>query len=506
MAHPRDHARLTPDKPAALDARTGAMRSYADLEARANGIAHLLRGQGLKPGDCIAILMEDRLDYFDIAWAAQRTGLYFLPVYASLSLDDTAAMVAHADSQLLFTSPAFLAKALAVAKRCVQIKQTICVGQGSANGLEALLKGVPSTPVADEAGGQPMQYSGGTTGVPKGIRRPAITGGIDTPDGLLSLAIERFGFGSDMRLSTTAPLHHVAPMRFSMMAHRLGGTTILLGEFDARSALANLERFAITHSHWVPDMLVRLVKLPVAERWRVNLATHRCAIHAAAPCPPAIKAQLLDWWGPIVHEVYAGTETPGFCMIGPEEWLRKPGSVGQSVVGDVRIVGPDGKEVTNGVIGQIYFADPLPFSYYKDPQRTKAAFNDQGWATIDDLGYKDDEGYVFLVERKGFAYTVGSRQVYPRRAEDAMIGHPAVADAGLAALPAPSNVNELVAVVLLLETETPDAQLAQAIISAASHLDAHERPTRLVFCSKFPRDDDGKIDRAALALLAQRSA
>lgn len=505
MPHPREHSVRTPEKSAIIEARTGRTRSYGALEQRANAIAHLLRAYGLLAGECMAILMEDRIEYFDLVWAAQRSGLYFLPVYTSLGEAETAAMVAHADARLIFASSAYLGKAEAIARLCPQVLAAVCIDDdGSANHLERRLQAMPTTPIGDEAGGQPMQYSGGTTGTPKGIRRPAVTGGIDTPDKLLDLAIDRFGFSPSMRLSTTAPLHHVAPMRFSMMTHRLGGTTILLGDFEAEAALGALEHFAISHSHWIPDMLVRLVKLPEAVKARTDLSLHRCAIHAAAPCPPVIKSALLDWWGPIVHEIYAGTEAPGFCIIGPQEWRQKPGSVGRAAIGSVRIVGPDGAEVPAGQIGQVYFADPLPFSYHKDAQRTRDAFNDKGWATIDDLGWVDADGYVFLIERKGFAYALGGLAIYPRLAEDCIIGHPAVADVGLAALPDMANAQDRVAVVLLLEGFEASASLAATLLNMTQGLPDHQQPTRLIFVDTFPRDDDGKIDRKALARQARK--
>ncbi|MEM7569176.1 MAG: AMP-binding protein, partial [Pseudomonadota bacterium] len=260
--HPRQMAQQNPQKPAVIEAKTGRVRSFGALEARANAIAHLCRNEGVQIGDCIAFLMEDRLECFDITWAAQRAGLYYLPVYTSIEPAEAADMIDHADAVLLFTSERYADLARDISQRCPKIRTVFVVGDTFDETLDAL----PATPIADETRGLPTQYTGGTTGKPKGLRTPLKGEPIETPDGLAALAVARFGFHEDMVFSTSAPLYHVAPVKLSMIAHALGATSILIGDFEAEWALQCIQTHAITHSHWVPHMFVHMVKLPATVR------------------------------------------------------------------------------------------------------------------------------------------------------------------------------------------------------------------------------------------------
>lgn len=497
--HPRNMAHSNPNKPAIIDAKTGQQRNFGALEARANQIAHLCRSEGARVGDCIAFLMEDRLECFDITWAAQRAGLYYLPVYTSIEADEAADMVDHADTVLLFASETQASLAHDIAKRCPKIRQVFITGDD----LEARMAAQPTSPIADETRGLPTQYTGGTTGKPKGLRTPLKEEPIDTPDGLTAQAVSRFGFHKDMVFSTSAPLYHVAPVKLSMIAHALGATTVLIGDFEAEWALKCLERDRVSHSHWVPHMFVQMVKLPAAVRAKYDLSSLQSAVHAAAPCPPAIKQQLMEWWGPIVHEIYAGTEGVGFCMIGPEEWLERPGSVGKPVIGTLKIVGSDGNEVPPGQVGVVYFADALPFAYYKDTARTKAAKNAHGWVTMDDLGYVDADGYLYLRDRKGFTIKRGGKSVYPRVVEDTLIAHSGVRDVGITGMPNNTLADGIIAIVATSEAAADEKALVEELKVLAETLAPHERPSAYIFTQNFPRDADGKLARAALAQIAK---
>lgn len=496
--HPRRMAQEQPYKPAIIDAKTGVVRTFGALESRANQIAHLCRANGAKVGDCIAFLMEDRPECFDIAWAAQRAGLYYLPVYTSISPNEAADMVNHADAVMLFASEKLAQLAHDIAALSPKIGAVFVTGAD----LEGLLRSIPDTPIDDETRGLPTQYTGGTTGKPKGLRTPLKGEPIETPDGLTELAVQRFGFHEDMVFSTSAPLYHVAPVKLSMIAHALGATTVLIGDFDGEWALECIETHAITHSHWVPHMFVQLVKLPEATRICYDVSSLESAVHAAAPCPPAIKRQLMDWWGPIVHEIYAGTEGVGFCMIGPEEWLEKPGSVGKAVIGTVKICTSDGEtELPPGEVGIVYFADALPFAYYKDPARTEAAKNSKGWVTMDDLGVLDEDGYLYLRDRKGFAISLNGEAVYPRVVEDTLIAHPDVWDVGITGLPSNEAASEIAAIVASFGADENDVR------NQAENLPDALQPSRYIFVRQadFPRDADGKLDRKALAAIAANS-
>lgn len=496
--HPRSMARENPDKPAIVEARTGRIRSYGALEVRANQIAHLCRSEDAQTGDCIAFLMEDRLECFDVTWAAQRAGLYYLPVYTNIDVDEAADMIDHADAVLLFTSPALEALALDIAQRCSKVRNVFTVGPA----FDKTLESYPATPIDGETRGLPTQYTGGTTGKPKGLRTPLTGEPIDTPDGLTAHAVERFGFHRDMVFSTTAPLYHVAPVKLNMIAHSLGATTVLMGDFEAKWALECIQTHRITHSHWVPHMFVHMVKLPETIRRRYDVSSLQSAVHAAAPCPPAIKHQLMEWWGPIVHEIYAGTEGVGFCMIGPEEWLETPGSVGKAVIGTLKILGPDGAELPPGKVGAVYFADALPFAYYKDPERTRAAKNAQGWVTMDDLGYVDEAGNLFLRDRKGFTISISGQQVYPRVVEDTLIAHPSVWDVGITGWPSNDEAQHIIAIVKPITGVVGSDALSAALKALTNDLAPHEQPSDIAYGDTFPRDADGKLNRTALARIA----
>jgi long-chain acyl-CoA synthetase len=503
MLHPRQHAIATPDRICAVEAFSGRTQTYGMLEVRANRIAHLCRSLGVQPGGTIAFLMHDRIELLEIAWGAQRAGLYFLPVYWNLSNEEAAWMIGHADTQLLFYETRFAAMAMSVAETCPGV-DLICVDGQGPEGLENRLADQPETPVHDEMRGLALQYTGGTSGRPKGVRRPIAGDPIDTPDILLPHCIDRFGFSSDMRFSTSAPMYHVAPLKLNMIVHALGGTTILLGEFDARTALAAIETYRITHGHWVPHMLVALVKLSPKVRGQHDLSSLRCAIHAAAPCAPAIKSALIEWWGPIVHEIYAGTEGVGFCMINAQEWLEKPGSVGRSVIANVRILRADGIEAAPGEIGEVWFENALPFAYHKDPDQTRRARNDRGWVTMDDLGFLDQDGFLYLRDRKSTTLMLDGNVIYPRVIEDALIGEPTVSDLGVAVVADGAGTDQLIVGYAPLGS-TNHAHVASALAQAAMALPIGHRPHDYVPLSHFPRDADGKIDRALLSATLQQS-
>jgi long-chain acyl-CoA synthetase len=498
MNHPRHFAKTMPDKLVAIEAATGRTRSYVELESRANRIAHLFRARGARMGDTIAFLAHDRLEIFDIAWAAQRSGLHYLPVYWQLSAKEAAWMIGHADTCILCYDAAFAKQAEAIGALLPHLIMIAIDGQAS-DALEALIAKLPDHPIEDEARGMALQYTGGTTGQPKGVRRVIDGASIDTPDILLPFAIERFAFTADMRLSTTAPMYHVAPLKLNMIAHALGGSTILLGDFDAERALEAIATYKVTHSHWVPHMMVALSKLPSPVRESYDLTSHRAAIHAAAPCPPDIKQALIDWWGPIIHEIYAGTEGAGFCMIDSAEWLTKPGSVGRSVIGTVHIVRADGSKAASGEVGEVWFEDGLPFAYHKDQVATAAATNAQGWVTMDDLGFLDDDGYLFLRDRKTTMLRIGDTPIYPRVVEDALIGEPGIIDVGIAVLHNNANEPQVAAGYATASSECDTDALTIALDRRAVALPEPMRPEFYHRLNAFPRDADGKLDREKLA-------
>lgn len=423
-----DLSRWAAEQPtkAAILGPHGETLSYAELEAASNRIAHLFRSLGLRRGDHIAVASENRLDLFPILWAAQRTGLFYTPVNWHLSAPEAAYVVENCGATVLVVS-AMLAD-LAAALPAVPHRVSFGGALPSYDALEVLVRGLPSTPVDEQSEGTPMLYSSGTTGRPKGILP-------DMPDvpfgtGLRfdHLMQDSFGFDPSTVYLSPGPLYHAAPLGWSMGATRAGGTTVIMDRFDPELTLALIERHRVTHAQFVPTMLVRMLKLPDEARGRHDLSSLRLVIHAAAPCPIDVKRAMIEWVGPILMEFYAGSEGNCFFMIDSATWLEHPGSVGRPVMGRVHVCDATGSEVPAGVVGQLWFDGMPQFEYHGDPEKTKAAYDDRGWSTLGDLGHLDEDGFLYLSDRRTDLIISGGVNVYPREIEDALILHPLVVD------------------------------------------------------------------------------
>ena len=444
-----DHAARTPDKPALIMAESGETTTYAELEERSNRYAQLFRALGLRTGDHIALYLENTPRYHEICWAAKRSGLFFTCISSYLTAPEVDYIVGDCGAKLFISS----AYKQDVAAEMLDLMPGVAhrfMIDGAIDGydsMEAAAAGMPATRIADEAEGLDMLYSSGTTGRPKAIRR--FHQGV--PFGTIDPAIEAIGglfeVTEDTVYLSPAPLYHAAPLRFNLRIQLAGGTTVVMRRFDPAFALELIERHRITHSQWVPTMFVRMLKLPEEARTRFDLASHRIAIHAAAPCPVPVKQQMIEWWGPILREYYAGSESNGFCHIDSHEWLAHPGSVGRPLFGVPRIVGEDGEELPTGEEGTIYFSDGHAFEYHNDPERTAAAYNDRGWSTLGDVGYLDGEGFLYLTDRKAFMIISGGVNIYPQEIENVLITHPKVADVAVFGVPNDEFGEEVKAVV-----------------------------------------------------------
>jgi len=314
--HPFHHAQSQPDKPAYIMAGSGETVTYGQLDARSNQGAQLFRAWGLKAGDVIAILMDNNARFFEIAWAAQRAGLYFTCVSTTLTAARVECSVQDGGAKARSVSAARDEVAQAVAPLIPSVR-LFRAGGGKApfEDFDAASAAMPVTPIADETAGSDMLYSSGTTGRPKGVK-PALSGGpIDAPHALQMMAMGLFGFSGDSIYLSPAPLYHAAPLRWCMTVHKLGGTVIVMEKFDPEAALALIETHGVTCGQFVPTHFVRMLKLPPEVRARYDVSSIRSAVHAAAPCPVPVKEQMIGWWGPVIFEYYAGTEGNGFCWI-----------------------------------------------------------------------------------------------------------------------------------------------------------------------------------------------
>jgi long-chain acyl-CoA synthetase len=492
------HALSQPDKPAGIMAQTGEALTYAELDAASNQGAHLLRALGLRRGDVLAVLLDNSLEVFEIAWAAQRAGLYLTSVSTKLTAADVRYIVTDAGASVLIASSRFEALA-SEATRGLPVGVILAGDLPGGDSWRSRRARFPRTPIEDQSPGADMLYSSGTTGRPKGVKPPLPSGDLAAPTPLVAMGQSLYGMGTESIYLSTSPLYHAAPLRWALTIQRLGGTVVVMDAFDAAFALELIERFRITHSTWVPTHFVRLLQSPAAVRDRFDLSSMQAAIHAAAPCPVAIKQAMIAWWGPIIHEYYAGTEQCGITAIATEEWLRKPGSVGRAVLGEVKIVGDDGEEAPTGVEGLVYFAGGPRFEYHNDPEKTAKAHNARGWATLGDVGRLDEDGYLYLTDRKDFMIISGGVNIYPQEIENLLITHPKVADVAVIGAPDPEMGEQVVAVVQARSGVAPGPALADELRSfARERLGGVKTPRRFEFRDQLPREPTGKLMKASL--------
>jgi fatty-acyl-CoA synthase len=485
---------LNPDKPALILAATGESMSYRALDELSNRFAQLFRERGLGIGDTVAMCLPNRLDYVAAAWGAQRSGLIFVAISYRLTPPEIGYILEDSGAKLLIGDAAMadlLDRTEATAPGVPQLR----FGGAGAHDLDAALARVPATPVADERGGIDMLYSSGTTGKPKGVRMPLPEDpAIGAANSLTRLAAEAFGLNADTVYLSPAPLYHAAPLRWGMAVHRLGGTVVVMDKFDPEAALAVIERYRVTASQWVPTMFVRLLKLPEEVRAKYDVSTLTCAVHAAAPCPVPVKRAMIEWWGPILFEYYAGTEGNGFTFITSAEWLDRPGSVGRALIGTIRICDENGDEVPRRTEGQVYFEDGDPFSYHNDPEKTASAKNRHGWTTLGDVGWEDEDGYLYLTDRKSFMIISGGVNIYPQEIENLLVSHPKVADAAVVGAPDPEMGEQVVAVIQPMDMGNAGAELEAELRDwLAPQLSRMKIPRRFEFRAELPREPTGKL-------------
>jgi len=496
--HPRAHPA---DKTALIMAATGETVTFGQLEARANQGAHLLRARGVKPGDHIAILMENRREMLELCFAADRAGIYYTTISTHLTEDEISYILGDCDAILLVTSDRFVPVLSRIAPVHAALCSFLVVGSTAAP-FESWAAGArlqPEHPIPDEAQGLDMLYSSGTTGRPKGIKWPLEPAPTGTRTMLVDLLTSLFGYGPDTIYLCPAPLYHAAPLRHVMVTIKSGGTAVIMDRFDAETSLRLIEQHRITHSQWVPTMFVRLLKLPDAVRHRFDLSSMQVVVHAAAPCPVDVKRAMLEWWGDIIHEYYAGTENNGFTTITSAQWRAHPGSVGPAKLGILHICDAQGNELPQGAEGEVYFESGQHFTYHKDIPKTADCTNAEGWTTLGDIGRLDEEGYLYLTDRKSFMIISGGVNIYPQETEDVLLCHPAVLDAAVIGIPHPDFGEAVHAVVQLVEGRTGEAALLdQLMIHCKARLSALKCPRSIEVRRTLPRSATGKLYKRKL--------
>jgi long-chain acyl-CoA synthetase len=500
--YPRTVASQHPDRPAVVMAGSGEIVSYRELDERSNRLAHLLRAAGLTRGDHIALVMENHPRFLEVVWAALRSGLYITAVNSHLTAEEITYIVGDCGARMLVSSSSMSPVVGELSWDELPLLETRLMVDGAIDGFEpyeAAVDAFPSHPIDDESTGATMLYSSGTTGRPKGVLRPLPDTEPSDPDPRLAATAQVYGFRDGMVYLSPAPLYHAAPLAFCVLTQRFGGTVVVMERFDPAGALDLIERHRVTHSQWVPTMFVRLLRLSDAERAAHDLSSHELAIHAAAPCPVPVKHQMIEWWGPILYEYYAGTEGNGSTAITSEEWLTHPGSVGRARAGTVHIIGLGGEELPPGEEGAIYFSGGGSFEYHGDPEKTEGARLPGGLSTLGDIGYLDAEGYLYLTDRKAHMIISGGVNIYPREIEDVLIQHPAVADVAVFGIPNDDFGEEVKAVVELLGGHEPSDTLATELTAfCRQHLAGFKVPRSIDFTDELPRLPTGKLYKRLL--------
>jgi long-chain acyl-CoA synthetase len=496
MTFPGAFARTRPDHPAIVMASSGDTTTYRELDERSNQLARLWHERGLRRGDHVAILLPNHLRYLEVVWAALRSGLYYTPVNWHLTAPEAAYIVADCGARSVVTS-------VDLADRVTELSPEVpLVLDGDIEGWERyedVVGAQPTTPLDEEPEGTGMFYSSGTTGRPKGILFPLPERTVHDVHPLVQHASPIAHRDDDTYLSP-APLYHTAPVVFSSMAHRVGATVVVLERWDPIACLEAIQRYEVTTAQFVPTMFVRLLKLPDGVRESYDVSSLRLVSHAAAPCPVEVKRQVIEWLGPIVWEYYAGSENVGSTMIGPDEWLAHPGSVGMPRMTTVHICDDDHRELPVGEVGNIWFETPAAsFEYHGDPDKTKKSRSPEGWFNLGDVGYLDEEGYLYLTDRQSFTIISGGVNIYPQETEDVLLLHPAVADAAVVGVPNEDLGEEVKGVVQLLDPAQAGPEMeAELLAFCRERLAAFKCPRSIDFDEALPRQDTGKLYKRLL--------
>jgi acyl-CoA synthetase (AMP-forming)/AMP-acid ligase II len=501
---PGKHALERPDQTAYVMAASGDRVTYRELNDRSNQLAQCFYEAGLRFGDHIAVFMENRPEFFEVCWAAQRSGLSYTCVNWHFNAEETAYILDDCDAQVLVISDTFRDVAADLADKMPAVRLRLMTGE-PIRGYDSYTETRDrhaAEPLEEELEGTRMLYSSGTTGRPKGVRykiprRPV--GDLPVEMGMMTLV---WGMDEHSVYLSPAPLYHSAPLFYSMSTMRLGGTVIVMEQFDPQEALACIEKYRVTHSQWVPTMFVRMLKLPDEVRARYDLSSQKVAIHAAAPCSVEVKRKMIEWWGPIIDEYYAATEGMGATYINSPDWLAHPGSVGKSMLGPIHILDDEGQRTAPGEVGTVWFeplADRPGFEYHKDADKTRDSFNDRGWSTVGDMGYLDADGYLYLTDRRTFMIVSGGVNIYPQEAENVLINHPKVYDVAVFGIPDVEMGERVHGVVQPVDWDDAGPELERELLAYVQSKLAHYKcPKRIDFDRELPREQTGKLYKRLL--------
>jgi acyl-CoA synthetase (AMP-forming)/AMP-acid ligase II len=487
-----DHAIAAAQSPA-LITDDGTI-SFGELYARSQRVAAALHDAGLRRGDGVALVLPNRPEFFEITWGAQLSGLYYTAVNTHFVPDEASYVIDDSDAKAVFVDASMPELAAHIRSANAAVVAHLSVGgplPGWRSYEGALTAAGDVPPVSD---GSEMLYSSGTTGRPKAVRRPLPADGNGSwAQSVLEMAlIHKYGMSSSSVYLSPAPLYHAAGVNYTMAANRVGAASILMRKFDAEAVLRLIEAHRVTHAQFVPTMFVRMLKLPAAIRESYDVSSLRCVIHAAAPCPVDVKHRMMEWFGPIIHEYYGGTEGFAGTTIGPQDWLAHPGSVGIPMA-PVHVLGEDGQELPVGESGELYFEGGPDFEYFKDPAKTASVYNDRGWRSLGDMGYVDRDGFLYLTDRSTFMIVSGGVNIYPQEVENLLVMHPKLVDAAVFGVPNDEFGEEVKAVVQPADGVVPGPELeAELVEYCRANLAGYKCPRTVEF-DTLPRDPNGKL-------------
>ena len=504
--YPGKYAEQNPDRSAFVMAATGERVSYQEFEARSNRVAHYLADKGLGFQDHYSIFMENNNRYLESCAAGERSGLYFTCINSFLTSDELAYIINNSGSQILITSMSKLEAAQEALAQCTAIKEVLVVGAGDADlpegmsDFESTLSKYPETPLERESLGAAMLYSSGTTGRPKGIVRPLPEQSPYEPLPVIGFLSGLWRYREDMIYLSPAPLYHSAPQAAVGLTLRMGGTVVIMERFDPADYLRFVEEYQVSHSQLVPTMFSRMLKMPEEDRTKFDLSSLEVAVHAAAPCPVLVKRQMIDWWGPIIHEYYGATEGLGFAACDSAEWLAHPGTVGKIVLGELSVLDDDMQPMSKGEPGTLWFKSASEFSYHNDPEKTaESTSSDGSMTTVGDVGYTDDDGFLHLTDRKTFMIISGGVNIYPQETEDLLIAHPKVADAAVFGVPNTDLGEEVKAVIQTVDGVAGDEALSDELLTyLGEYLSRQKIPRSIDYEDELPRLPTGKLYKRLL--------
>ncbi|WP_084962038.1 acyl-CoA synthetase [Thermoactinospora rubra] len=478
----------------------GTEHRAGDLLARANQLVYGLRELGLRPGDGICGLVPNGVDGLVLYLAALQAGWYYTPVNWHLTGPEIAYIVADSEARAFFVHERYATEGTRAAEAIEPSRRfAFCTEPGSVPGFRPfsdLTDGRPTALPPDRTAGATMHYTSGTTGKPKGVRRRL--SGLDPDDGaeLMTFLLTLFGItpGQPNAHLVTSPNYHTAVTQFGGTALHMGHTLVYMDKWDAEETLRLCERYRVTSSHMVPTHFKRLLALPPSIRDKYDLSSLKWMIHAAAPCPIPVKQAMLDWWGDVVYEYYAATEGGG-TLATPEDWKAHPGTVGKAwPISEILIVDDDLKPVPTGTPGTIYMKMMgVSFEYKGDRAKTEASRLDD-YFTVGDIGYLDEDGFLYLCDRKADMIISGGTNIYPAEIENEIMVHPKVADVAVFGIPDEEWGEQIKAVVEPAPGVAPGPELAREILaSLEGRLARMKWPKSIDFIDEMPREPNGKL-------------